>query len=157
VIYTRPFFCCSGTTTPRRILYECGRAGTYNPKGKSPDTHSSRQRKNCSSKKCGCKMRLAGVWEHDTMMWVLKVLEDTHNHGPSVALVAHPAHRIASLKPEVRSEIIRNWQAGMSNSIILSSLRIGYPEVCLTCDDLSNIIQAERRNTLGGKSPVQWL
>jgi hypothetical protein len=91
------------------------------------------------------------------MMWVLKVLEDTHNHGPSVALVAHPAHRIASLKPEVRSEIIRNWQAGMSNSIILSSLRIGYPEVCLTCDDLSNIIQAERRNTLGGKSPVQWL
>jgi hypothetical protein len=102
-------------------------------------------------------MRVAGVREEGTMLWALKVLENTHNHRPSEAPIAHPAHRIASLKPEVRAEIVRNWQAGMSNSTILSSLRIGYPEVFLTRDDLTNVTQAERLKDLGGRTPIQWL
>jgi hypothetical protein len=99
-------------------------------------------------------MRVAGVREEGIISWALKVLEDIYNHGPSEAPIAHPAHRIAFLKPEIRAEIIRNWQAGISNSTILSSLRIGYPEVFLTRDDLTNITQAERLKDLGGRTPI---
>ena len=56
------------------------------------------------------------------MSWELKVIEDIHNHGPLVALIAHLAHRIAALPPDVYTEIIYNWQAGISNSMILLSL-----------------------------------
>ena len=87
--------------------------------------------------------------------WTLKVVEDTHNHGPSIAPVAHPAHRVAALSLEVRVEIIRHWQAGISNSTILSSLRIGFLDVILTRGDLTNITQAERRHILGGRSPTE--
>jgi hypothetical protein len=97
------------STKPNRILFDCDRGGNYDPKGKGSNTHSSRQRNNTGSKKCGCKMRVAGVREEGIMSWALKVLEDTHNHGPSEAPIAHPAHRIASLKLEVRAEIVRNW------------------------------------------------
>ena len=143
------------STQKNRILYDCDRAGTYQSKGKKPTTHSSRQRNNTGSKKCGCKMRVAGIYQEDSGSWALKTIEDTHNHGPSIAPIAHPAHRIASLLPEIRVEIIRNWQAGMSNTLILSSLRIGFPGVTLTRKDISNIIQVERRRTLGGKSPTE--
>ena len=108
------------SSKPHRVLYDCDRAGTYDSKGKRPDTHSSRQRNNTGSKKCGCKMRFAGVCENSS--WVLKVMEGTHNHGPSIAPIAYTAHRIAALLPEIRAEIIHNWQASMSNSTILSSL-----------------------------------
>jgi hypothetical protein len=143
------------STLKNRILYDCDRAGAYDSKGKNPATHPSRKRNNTGSKKCGCKMRVAGVQQEGS--WALKVIEDTHNHGPSAAPIAHPAHRIASLEPEVRAEIIRNWQAGISNSMILSSLRIGFPGVTLTRDDLRNITQAKRRHTLAGRSPIEWL
>ena len=106
---------------PNRILYDCDHAGTYDSKGKNPAIHSSRQRNSTGSKKCGCKMRVAGVYKA-TGSWALKIIEDTHNHGPSVAPIAYPGHRIATLPPEVRVEIIRNWQTGMSNILILLSL-----------------------------------
>ena len=98
-------------------------------------------------------MRVAGVCEAGS--WALKIIEDTHNHGPSVAPIAHPGHRIATLPPEIRVEIIHNWQAGISNSKILSSLYIGFLEVLLTPSDLTNITQVERRRILSGKSPIE--
>ena len=56
------------STKPNRILFDCDRGGSYDPKGKRHNTHSSRQRNNTSSKKCGCKMRVAGVREEGTML-----------------------------------------------------------------------------------------
>ncbi|KAH8587616.1 hypothetical protein B0O99DRAFT_393024 [Bisporella sp. PMI_857] len=47
------------STKPNRVLFDCDRGGNYDPKGKSSNTHSSRQRNNTGSKKCGCKMRVA--------------------------------------------------------------------------------------------------
>ena len=91
------------------------------------------------------------------MSWELKVIEDTHNHGLSAAPIAHPAHRIAALPPDVRAEIVYNWQAGMSNSMILSSLWIGFPRVILTRQDVANIIQVKRRHMLARRTPIKWL
>ena len=90
---------------PHRVLYDCDRSGTYDSKGKNPAIYSSRQRNNTGSKKCGCKMRVAGVYDN-IGSWALKIIEDTHNHGPSTALIAHPAHRIAAISPEVCAEVI---------------------------------------------------
>ena len=95
------------STQKNRILYDCDRAGTYDSKGKNSAIHSSRQHNNTASKKCGCKIRVAGVYEAGS--WALKIIEDTHNHGLSVAPIAHPTHRIAALPLEVCAEIIRNW------------------------------------------------
>ena len=96
---------------PNRVLYDCDRSGKYDSKGKKPDMHSSRQRNNTGSKKCGCKMRVAGVYEGGS--WILKVIKDTHNHGPLAALIAYPAHRIATLPLEICAEVICHWQAGI--------------------------------------------
>ena len=52
-------------------------------------------------------MRIVGIRQED-MTWTLQVINDTHNHGPSIALIAYPTHRIASLLPEIYAEIIRH-------------------------------------------------
>ena len=52
------------STQKNRILYDCDRAGIYDSKGKNPAIHSSRQRNNTGSKKCGCKMRVARVYDN---------------------------------------------------------------------------------------------
>ena len=106
---------------PHRVLYDCDRSGTYDSKGKNLAIYSSRQHNNTGSKKCGYKIRVAGICQEDRA-WALKIIKDTYNHRPSVALVAHLAYRIAALPLEVCAEIIRNWQAGMTNSTILLSL-----------------------------------
>ena len=142
------------STQKNRILYDCDRLGVYQQKNST--AHLSRQRNNTGSKKCDCKMRLAGVCQEDGT-WALKIIEDTHNHRPSIAPVAHPAHRIASLAPEIRVEIMRNWKAGIGNTKILSSLRIAFPGINLTLKDISNITQADRLYTLAGKTPIKWL
>jgi hypothetical protein len=41
--------------------------------------------------------------------WSLEVIEATHNHGPSTAVTAHPAHRIAGLVPDTRTFIV-SWR-----------------------------------------------
>ena len=43
---------------PTRRVFTCDRAGKYDSKGKDPNTHSSKQRQNTGSKKCGCLMRV---------------------------------------------------------------------------------------------------
>jgi hypothetical protein len=50
-------FCVHQMRSTRRV-FACDRAGKYNPRGKDPNTHSSKQRKRTGSKKCGCLMRV---------------------------------------------------------------------------------------------------
>jgi hypothetical protein len=69
---------------PTRVYFACDRARKYDSRGKDPDTHSSKQRKNTGSKKCGCPMKLVLRLDSLSNQWTLKVLEATHNHGPSV-------------------------------------------------------------------------
>ena len=89
------FFCRS--KRPKRVLYDCDRAGKYDSKGKDSNTHKSKERTRTGSKKCDCKMRVA--LQLDDKTWKVEILESTHNHGPSAAASAHPAHRIASIDP----------------------------------------------------------
>jgi hypothetical protein len=50
--------------TASRIVYICDRAGKYNPKGKDPAIHKSKQRKATGSKMCGCLMMVELRLDH---------------------------------------------------------------------------------------------
>ena len=60
-----------------RVVFTCDRAGKYDPKGKDPAVHKSKQRKATGSKMCGC----------------FGVLEGAHNHAASTHITTHPVHR----------------------------------------------------------------
>jgi hypothetical protein len=119
--------------------------------------HKTKQRPNTGTKKCDCKIKVVAKKALDRMARELKVTEDTHNHEPSRAPTAYPAHRIASLDSRVRAEIINYWKRGMQNAQILTNLRMLYPEIQLLSSNISNITQAKRVNMLAGKTPIQWL
>ncbi len=72
---------------PRRVVYACDRAGKYDAKGKDPDVHPTKRRKNTGSKKCDCQMKVATTQQADG--WMLKVMEATHNHSPFATPIAH--------------------------------------------------------------------
>ena len=81
----------------------------------------------------------------------------THNHGPSVASTAHPAHRLPALAPRGHSTISTLSRAGVSTSQILTTLRALDPDVPLIPKDISNLIQKARLEELDGRTPIQWL
>ena len=109
-------------TKPFRALFVCDRAGKYNLKGKRPDVHPSKKRKNTGSKKCGCQMRVTLAKDRVSEQWQVKVLEATHNHAASADFTAHPAHRITSVPAQIYASIGSLAKASLSNAQILSTL-----------------------------------
>jgi hypothetical protein len=95
--------------------------------------------------------------DHLSSQWILSVLEGAHNHGPSTATTAHPAHRNFALTPEIRAEIARLSQAGLSISQILTTLRVSDPQIPLITKDISNVAQLIRAAQLNGRTPIEWL
>ena len=108
---------------PKSIIYTYDRAGKYDPKGKDPNTHESKQRTKTGTKKCDCRMRVSLSLDDISGNWGLKVLEATHNHGRSADPTAHPAHRIALIRPEIRARIDSFTKAGLSTAQILTAIR----------------------------------
>jgi hypothetical protein len=139
---------------PKRVVFICDRGGVYNNKGKSSDVHQSKRRKNTASKKCGCLMKVA--LRRSPKGWALEVIEASHNHGPSIAAIAHSAHRIAALGSGLQTEIDQMARNNLSTAQILSYVRQD-SAVLLTSKDVVNIVQKARLIELNGKTPIQWL
>jgi hypothetical protein len=152
-------FCVYNTRPHRVVLLACDRARKYSSKGKDPNTHSSKQRQSTGSKKCGCLMRVELRLEEISSTWSLRVLNATHNHGPSVASTAYSVHRNAALNPTTCSTIITLSHAGLQPRQILTVLRDIDPEIgmLLIPKDISNFIQKARLEELDGRTPIQWL
>ena len=142
---------------PSRVVFACDRAGKYDSKGKDPNTHSSKQRKNTGSKKCGCPMKVELRLDQISSNWALKVLESAHNHGPSTAITAHPVHRLATMAPGGLNTISTLSRSGISPGQILTTLRSLEPELSLIPKDIYNYIQKARLEELDGRTPIQWL
>jgi hypothetical protein len=142
---------------PSRLLFACDRAGNYDPRGKVSTVDKSKQRENTGLKKCGCLMRVELYLDRLSNQWILRTLQRAHNHGASAAATAHPAHRITALIPEIRAEIARLSQAGLSPGQILTTLRLSDPQTPLIVKDIGNIIQQTRAEELNGRTPIQWL
>ena len=142
---------------PKSIIYTCDRAGKYDPKGKDPNTHESKQRTKTGTKKCDCRMRVSLSLDNISGNWGLKVLEAIYNHGRSTDPMAYPAHRIALIGPEIHARIDSFAKAGLSIAQILTAIRQESPGVLLSQKDISNIVQKQRLEQLDGKTPIQWL
>jgi hypothetical protein len=139
-----------------RVIFACDRGGQYDSKGKDSNTHKSKQRQT-GSKKCGCLMKVELRLDSMSGQWILRVLEGAHNHGPSRAAIAHPAHRSTALTPEIRAQIGSFTRSGQSISQILTNLRASDPGIPLIAKDITNIIQQIRAEELNGRTPIQWL
>jgi hypothetical protein len=67
---------------PFRAVFACDREGSYNFKTKANwATHTSKQRNNTGSKKCGCLMKVELRLDKVTILWMLQVPEPAHNHA----------------------------------------------------------------------------
>jgi hypothetical protein len=142
---------------PTRVVFTCDRAGKYRSASQYRATHESKQRKGTGIKKCECLMKVELRLDNLSSQWILYILEPAHNHPPSAAPTAHPAHRIAALLPDIRAEITKLAQAGLSTSQILTTLRISNSELPLIAKDIGNIVQQMRSEQLNGRTPIQWL
>lgn len=140
-----------------KVIYMCDRAGKYDPKGKDPNTHSSKQRKATGSKKCGCLMKVVIRLDKVSSTWSVEVLEPAHNHPPSAAVTAHPAHRIAAISADTYTAISTLSRAGLSPGQILTTLRESDPDIPLIPKDIANLTQKDRLEQLDGMTPIQWL
>jgi hypothetical protein len=89
--------------------------------------------------------------------WILEILHGAHNHGPSKAPTAHPAHRAAAITPATRTQIGSLSHTGLTISQILSTLRSTNPGIPLIAKDISNIVQLNRAEQLNGRTPIQSL
>jgi len=145
--------------TPTRYLWDCDKGGQYNAKGKNADVHPSKRRRETGTKKTGCRYRVKGKRGEDNgaPVWHATIIENKHNHGPSMAVSAHTAHRVGAISDEIKAEIIAGSRVGQSPQVILSALQVNKPDVELRSKDVYNIIQASRQEQLGGKTPIQWL
>ena len=140
-----------------KVVYTCDRAGQYDPKGKRSQVNPSKQRKNTGSKKCGCLMKVVLHRDKVSGMWQLEVLHAVHNHSPSTAITAHPAHRLAALSEDTRALISNLSSSGLPPAQILTILRKGNPNITLIPKDIANLTYQVRLEELNGSTPIQWL
>jgi hypothetical protein len=140
---------------PSRVVFACDCAGKYDSRGKDPNTHSSKQRQNTGSKKCGCLMRVELRLDKLSNQWSLRVLESAHNHGPSIAITAHPVHRLATMAPGGPTTISTLSCAGISPRQILTTLCCLEPELTLIPKDIYNYIQKAKLEELDRRTPIQ--
>jgi hypothetical protein len=89
--------------------------------------------------------------------WILEILQGAHNHGPSAAPTAHPAHKIAAIIPTALAHIGGLSHNGLTITQIISTLSTDYPEERVIAKDISNIVQQYRAEQLNGMTPIEWL
>jgi hypothetical protein len=90
-------------------------------------------------------------------LWKLEVLHLAHNHSPSTAIAAHPAHRLAALSDNTRALISNLSSSGLPPAQILTILRKADPNIALIPKDIANLTYQERLEELNGRTPIQWL
>jgi hypothetical protein len=93
------------SSSDRRAFYKCSKGGKYNAKCKDPSVHLSRQRPNTSTLETDCPYKAVARKLDDGVGYMLKVLDNNHNHGPAEALSAFPQHRIAAMSPQERTAV----------------------------------------------------
>ena len=143
--------------TASRVVFTCDREGKYDPKGKDPAIHKSKQRKATGLKIYGCSMSVELRLDNASGNWILRVLEGAHNHIASIDIIAHSVYRNDALTAEIRTQIGILSQSGLNPSQILTILRNATPEIPLVIKDISNTIQEARLTELSGRTPIQWL
>lgn len=148
---------------PNRVTVCCDKGPEgYQDKGKRPDVHETKRRKNTGSKKCGCKFRVEIKLQEpklpgESPVWQVRDIGKAHNHGRSADISAHPQHRLAACSEETKDLIIAAAKSGQRYPDILAMHQETTPAFNLVSKDISNLLQGVRNEELAGRSPIQWL
>jgi hypothetical protein len=105
-----------------RVYLKCDRGGEYRDR-KKKDVSNSRKRSNTATMLRGCPYALRLKRDTDLDNWELMVRDETHNHGPSEEIAAHPKARRAALAPHM-DEITRSLNSSTATKTILANLEI---------------------------------
>ncbi|ERN09785.1 hypothetical protein AMTR_s00029p00241780 [Amborella trichopoda] len=115
----------------RRVVLGCDRGGTYKSNG-----YISLQKRKTKSRLISCPFQMLGVKKSDGL-WVLKLKNPDHNHGPWKDISSHPFCRRFS-----EEEILRIKEmnvAGFQPRQILDALKQSNPNLQAVLTDVYNV------------------
>jgi hypothetical protein len=143
--------------TAKRLVWQCEKSGKYKDR-RDPNVHSNKQRKNTGTHKESCPFKVeARKNPYQQTTWNVFVMEHRHSHDTLESVTVHPSHRRAILTSEDVTHILNLASSLHSTTQILAVLRKERPGIALIPKDISNVIQAKRKEELGYLSPVEWL
>ena len=141
----------------KRVVWQCEKSGKYKDR-RDPDVHPRKQRKNTGTRKEGCPFKVEARKDTDRQAtWSVYMMEHRHSHDASESVAVHPSHRRAALTSEDVAHILNLASSLHSTTQILAVLRKERPSIALVPKDISNVIQAKRKEELGCLSPIEWL
>jgi hypothetical protein len=140
----------------RKTVYMCDRGGKPRDR-KNLDMHASKKRPNAASRKTNCPFRIIAQEQEDGR-WKGYIKEEYHNHEASDSPIAHPSNRTKQLDMEKEAKDLVSSLLARKTSVstIRAELRNKW-RIEVTKRDIYNMGQRLRNETLGGKTPIQWL
>lgn len=115
-----------------RLWLKCDRGGHY--ENRRNITDEQRKRKRGDSRLMGCPFMVIAVKKDD--WWKVKTEVDTHNHGPSEDLTAHPSLR--KMTKEQTHHLQKMTDAGNTPSEIMEQMKQQWPDINIVRRDIYN-------------------
>ena len=139
----------------KRVVWQCEKSGKYKDR-RDLDVHPKKQRKNTGTCKEGCLFKVEARKDLDQQAtWSVYVIEHQHSHDALESVVVHPSYRQATLTLENVAHILNLASSLYSTTQILVVLQKEQPSIALVPKDISNVIQAKRKEELGYLSLVE--
>ena len=139
------FFLFKASSDKKRVVLKCVKGGVY-----SNTRNSDEFIRKSSTIKTNCPFLVKGR-EQSNGEWKLIITNNTHNHLPFQNLSAHPQGR-KLYEDQIQSVLKLNSALVKPNQIINL---IGLQKC--TNRDIYNVIAADKRKKLDGKTPIQYL
>ena len=145
----------NGVLEPRNTHFQCERSGKTSKRiGKS-------QPKDSISARCECPWRAVCSYSAEKQLWGVAILNDNHNHRPSLHPELNPYYRsflrtLSDRKlPQTtfRDKVLSLVEAGKSSSQIASLLST--PETPVLPEDVKYAMRILRRERFGPRSATQ--
>ena len=129
------------------INYRCFKSGDYNPSGTG--------KRKSSTCKTNCPFRLLAKYHATKNYWVLRVMDDTHNHVLLDSLHGVPfAMRLANDEFGLVGELT---ECSVKPRHILSTIQARNPDNVSSVRTIYNAKNKIRRAREGGRTPIQVL
>jgi hypothetical protein len=140
------FFLYKGSSDNERVVLKCVKGGIY--RGRKEDAAVQRQ---SSTIKTNCLFVVKGR-KQSSGEWKLIVTNNTHNHLPLENVTAHPQGRHLD-KNQIDSVLRLNEGLVQPNQI----LNLAGVKGTSKSRDIYNIVAADKRKKLDGRTPIQYL
>ena len=127
-----------------RLWLKCDRGGHY--ENRRNITDEQRKRKRGDSRLMGCPFMVIAVMKDD--QWKVKTEVDSHNHGPSEDLTAHPSLR--KMTQEQTDRLQKMTDAGNTPSEIMEAMKEQWPDINIVKRDIYNARKKHKESKRNG-------